>query len=137
MRRPGTCGRIGVLIGLLALSACDRDDGDTTVADEKGGERDADPIADACADLECDADHVCVVPGLYCDRSGPEPVLTRDAPYCAPLAAPRSGGGHLDDRTRDPVVQALCPTPDVILSDDGRDGTILHCPGLDVDTECE
>lgn len=136
----GIFGRItgvGALVGLLALAACDRDDDDTTVADDESGERDADddPEALICADLNCGEGHTCVVPGLYCDRSGPAPVLTRDAPYCAvPSAGPTL---HADDRSRELQAQGLCPSPDVIVSDDGRDGTIVRCPALDIDPVCE
>ena len=147
MLRRGSCGRIAALFclfGLVALAACDRDDGDTTIADDASDERerDEDPDTLVCADLNCGEAHVCVVPGLYCDRSGPEPVLTRDAPYCAPLTAATADDDDGpavddDDRTLESMVQRICPRPDVILSDDGRDGTMLRCPGLDVDGACE
>lgn len=146
MLRRGSCRRIAALLGLfslVALAACDRDDGDTTIADDASDERerDEDPDALVCADLNCGEAHVCVVPGLYCDRSGPTPVLTQDAPFCAPLTAGDGDGDGPalddDDRTFERIVQRICPTPDVIVSDDGRDGTMLRCPGLDVDGACE
>jgi hypothetical protein len=142
MLRRGTCGRIGVLIAILALSACDHDQGDTSVAsaaDDDGDREGDDPNAARCAALSCGQDLVCVVPAARCDKSGPEPVVVQDDPYCAPLSA----GPALVDPGIDAIAaaiagdpQALCPSPDVLVTNDTKDGTMVVCPHLDDVPEC-